>query len=148
MPLLPPLPRWARWMEARHWMVAQTAEQPGLGAQSSQGWRAGVVPPHWRKDAVGGCAACGGRPCAATLKKTRNFFCEDTEVECMKQRAECECGTSEGTDTCVLSLSFIEITYSHSRFSTSTVIFWLVVLVDTSYGPTKVHAYNQHKYDN
>jgi hypothetical protein len=119
MPLLPPLPRWVRWMEARHWMVAQTAEQSGMAR---------------------GCGAaarekgCGGRVrCLRWMalrsyaeEDKRLFFCEDTVVECMKQRAECECGASEGTDTCILSLSLIEIAYSHSRFSTSTIVFgWL-----------------------
>jgi hypothetical protein len=38
MPPLPPLSRFARW-GARSGMVAQTAEQPGMRARSSQGWR-------------------------------------------------------------------------------------------------------------
>jgi hypothetical protein len=99
MPHLPPLPRWVRWMEARHGMVMRTAEQPGMG----HGCGAAAL----EKAAIDGCAACGERPCTAALEKMSMFFCGDTEAEygrALKQQAECGCGASGRTDAGILSL--------------------------------------------
>ena len=70
------------------------------------GRRCGVTA--LEKAAIGGCVATASGP-TQLREKTSNtvFFCGDTEAECghaLKQRVECGCGASGGTDAHVVSL--------------------------------------------
>jgi len=78
MPSLLSLPRWVRWMEARHGVVSQTAEQLGMGR------RCGAAA--LEKAATGGCRPEASGPTQLRLKRraTLSFFF----VEIRKQSAD------------------------------------------------------------
>ena len=123
-PRLAELEAGAEWGYSRWAGVVPAASDPH--AREDRGGRAGAVFAarcHCAGEGRGGRVRCLRRAAyAATLEKTSDFS-RDMEADCgraPKQRAECGCGASGGTDAHILSL-WMNI-WTHETTSSKNVV--------------------------